>query len=347
MQNYPNYSRQLYDSYFTDLCSVTKLKKKDILGFMKSKSVSDSLDTLLNKVKYAKSFYIKTEYLEATASTYEYLHRFPEALHFVLLDKPEEFTNVKLFDKIKEDTYVIDFRYKGRDYLLEVIKLGTPAIFSKEPADDEPEFNYVATLYADIPELYEDVSAVHPELKRSVKFSHLTELYVSVGSNCHTYVCPWYLGDICTGYMDITSRYDLPSGPYICNVISHVLKCYHDREVITHKSAAANRIYNKSQVAIRTKSIQDAGDKYVTLPLHCYVKEYRTQQRREHLGGTHASPVAHVRRGHFRKSRGKGDYELVNGEFVKVGKGQGHYSFVKAASVNAGKETTNVTIYKV
>lgn len=64
----------------------------------------------------------------------------------------------------------------------------------------------------------------------------------------------------------------------------------------------------------------------------------------EYKGGYHASPISHERSGYFRRSRGRGDYDLVDGEFVFVGGKLGKYSYVAPCHVN-GRDGT--IVYKV
>lgn len=129
----------------------------------------------------------------------------------------------------------------------------------------------------------------------------------------------------------------------ILKCILHSLECYKAREVITRKNGKKAAAYRQCRVHIATNE-SVASDKFVVLPLHEYVKEYRASHPHEYKGGHHASPVAHVRRGYFRKSRKTGDYILREGQFIKVGKGQGNYSFVRATHVN--NKTDRVTIYQ-
>lgn len=83
-------------------------------------------------------------------------------------------------------------------------------------------------------------------------------------------------------------------------------------------------------------------DKLVSLQKYIY--EYEPSIKRESKGGSHASPIPHDRRGFYRKSRGRGDYDLVNGEYIYVGDKQGKYSYVSATHV--GTKNNTVVIYK-
>lgn len=85
-------------------------------------------------------------------------------------------------------------------------------------------------------------------------------------------------------------------------------------------------------------------DKLVTLQRYIY--EYEPSIKRESKGGHHASPIEHDRKDFYRKSRGRGDYELVDGKFVYVGNKEGHYSYVPKTHVNGKDGKKPVLIYK-
>lgn len=98
-------------------------------------------------------------------------------------------------------------------------------------------------------------------------------------------------------------------------------------------------------VAKEAKIEVEVEDKLV--PLHRYIKEYSPSIKRVHKGGHHASPTPHDRRGFYRKSRGRGDYDLINGEFVYVGNKEGSYSWVPATHVGKKTNSKPTLIYKV
>lgn len=99
-------------------------------------------------------------------------------------------------------------------------------------------------------------------------------------------------------------------------------------------------------VAKESKIAVEVEDKLV--PLRTYLREYVPSKKKAPKGGHHASPVPHDRRGFYRRSRGKGDYDLINGEFVYVGDKKGMYSWVPATHVGEKKIQKKPTyIYKV
>lgn len=99
-------------------------------------------------------------------------------------------------------------------------------------------------------------------------------------------------------------------------------------------------------VAHETKIEVEVEDKLVSL--QSYLKEYNPSTRQQYKGGHHASPVPHERKGFYRRSRGRGDYALVDNEFIFMPDKTGTYSWVSATHVG-GKESNKkpTTIYKV
>ncbi len=129
----------------------------------------------------------------------------------------------------------------------------------------------------------------------------------------------------------------------VLKCILHALECYKAREVITRKNGKKAAAYNACRVHIASKR-DNSSDKIVMLPLHEYVKEYRESHPYEYKGGHHASPVAHMRRGYYRKARKHGDYIKRGDEFIYVGNGEGDYCFVRATQVN--NKTDRVIVYQ-
>lgn len=86
----------------------------------------------------------------------------------------------------------------------------------------------------------------------------------------------------------------------------------------------------------------EASNKYY---INLIRKKYEIS-RKPYQGGHHNSPVEHDRCGHFRKSRGRGDFILEDGVYKYVGNKQGNYSYVSATHVKGRLKPDNV-VYKV
>lgn len=124
------------------------------------------------------------------------------------------------------------------------------------------------------------------------------------------------------------------------NCAKYVMYCYNNRYTLSRKNGKARRHYesNKVYTAKEDKSVD------TLISLRTYVKEYESSTESVYKGGHHASPIEHDRCAYYRKSRGVGDYDLVNGEFVYVGSKKGSYSYVKPTHVNGKKK---FIVYKV
>lgn len=112
------------------------------------------------------------------------------------------------------------------------------------------------------------------------------------------------------------------------HLVSYVGYCIKHKETLVRKNGVAAKRYSVTKVHVAQP--ESNGDKVIHL--HTYVKEYSYVGNQEYKGGHHKSPIEHNRRGYYRRSRGVGDYDYVNGEFVYVGKKQGKYSFCKSLS---------------
>lgn len=139
------------------------------------------------------------------------------------------------------------------------------------------------------------------------------------------------------------TNYEMINPSNVLKCILHSLECYKAREVITRKNGKKAAAYQQCKVHIASDK-SNADDKIVMLPLHEYVKEYRESHKHEYKGGHHASPVAHTRRGYYRKSRKHGDYIKQGDQFIYVGNKQGDYSFVRATHVNSKND--RVIVYQ-
>ena len=124
------------------------------------------------------------------------------------------------------------------------------------------------------------------------------------------------------------------------HLVSYVGYCIKHKETLTRKNGVAAKKYES--VKVHVAKPESSGDKVI--PLHTHVKEYSYIGKQEYKGGHHKSPIEHDRCGYYRKSRGVGDYDYVNGEFVYVGKKQGKYSYVSACHISGNKGNV---VYKV
>lgn len=121
---------------------------------------------------------------------------------------------------------------------------------------------------------------------------------------------------------------------------SYVGYCIKNKDILTRKNGVASKVYASAKVHV-AKS-EEGGDRVISL--HTYVKDYSYIGKQKYKGGHHKSPVEHDRRGYYRKSRGVGDYDYLDGEFIYVGKRKGSYSYVKASHITGNNCSV---VYKV
>lgn len=126
--------------------------------------------------------------------------------------------------------------------------------------------------------------------------------------------------------------------------IMYCVHCYNHRATISkpgkHKTS---KLHEVRIVQISKDDIKaEPTDKLVDLMTYC------SAEKHAYKGGHHSSPVEHDRKGFYRRSRGKGDYDLVDGNFIWVGNKQGYYSYVRSTHVNGVKSVKKtVKVYNV
>ena len=236
------------------------------------------------------------------------------------------------------------------------------------------EVKYRVDIYADFSDIVTDVKKERPNLKITHDMYHAptaTLLYAEDKTNFLVMMCEGTVWDklahepATLTVLDNGIEYDThilrtvsslaedlvdDSAEYTMNNFAILsLKCfkyaaymYANRGTLTRKNGKASRRYSEVAVHRVHKEVAKSEDRLVAL--HTYVKEYEPSTHAAYKGGHHASPVEHDRRAYYRKSRGVGDYDLINGEFVKVGKGLGKYSLVRASHINGEKSSK---VYKI
>ena len=367
MYNLPNYSRRLYDSFVLQCLNDSKIKKRDFLNAMKTMPAVAFSKWFATKLQTNKR-YNKERRLHYTMCdvTLAHFYSFARSLHFCAINKPESFNNVTLVKYIENNDYVIDFKYKDSEYFVcSMYDISNPVVYKGT------SYPYRLTVYSAREDILEaNRNDSHVISKSALRYTPLYEILVNIETNTHIVQVPFnnmyiaenlnvitleadkddinydmFLAPYYTDYSGYVNT-EIPEPTYVMNIIQHVINCYVNRDTITRKNGKVTKSYNACTVHIAHTDKQDV-DKYVMLPLHIYAKSYEDKPKSEYKGGHHASPCSHERSGYFRRSRGHGDYELKDGEFIKVEPGTGHYSFVRPTVVNANKESKGLTIYKV
>ena len=355
MSKLPKYAREYHDELSMWLLNALSIKKKELITKMQSESYDDFYRWYSYRSATARPLYLNGLKSLPMAPTIMYF--FDKSLHFCVSEIPEERTVKLNTDRFEEDMY-IDFKYSGCDCFLYIWKRNFPLILDKI----EYWYNIIVCSKNDkvMSVDRQSISSTCGQAWKFIPFMkyHITEdgihhlSEINVNSQFAKITYEWDLFDIeNTGEVaafisdeehmnEQFMQYGLPCYEIVISVINHATYCYENRGMLTRKNGVVSRKYNNNSVHI-TKPLE--SDVYV--PLHVYAKEYEPSVRSEYKGGHHRSPIEHTRKEHYRKSRGRGNYDLVNNEYVYVGGMKGHYSLVPETKVN-GTKNGFVRIYK-
>lgn len=289
-------------------------------------------------------------------------------LHFLVESVPNVgITDTRIFDEIGRDlcidvningknfgvyafkrTYPIDTRRSQLNWTLQVYAT-TPSLLSENKLNvAKTAINPAYTIHFESSAETRKVYIEHNEgyvsdcsklCASCKKCNNIEATYAGIINTMRLYSLKYRDDNDCKFYT--TGKLITPADVLKC--IIHALECYKAREVITRKNGRKAGAYKQCKVHIASSETY-ATDKIVMLPLHEYVKEYRESHPQEYKGGHHASPVAHMRRGYYRKARKHGDYVKKGDKFTYVGNGEGNYCFVRATQVN--NKTDRVLVYQ-
>lgn len=351
MRELPKYARSYYDELTNYVSNACRMKRKDLLHKMEKwdfdtfKRSVCKMTVLSRKNNYYQCFRIMDIEL-ATMFFFKDSRRFcvdriPDAVDF------NAFTE---YDWDKD--IIIDFRYEGVDCFLHAWK----NMYTFEFGGVRSQ--YTVAVYVDSEEMREhNRKALENQYANLWKFNVAYRLHVNADGSkisCEIPDCNFFvkmhanvqtlftsLGEKARGLFetDTLTEINLPSNETVINVLNHTLYCYENRTNLTRSNGRARKKYECCKV--HTPSIESTECEDVYVPLTSYVAQ--EVQRSEYKGGHHASPVEHERRGFYGKSRGRGDYNLVDGQMVYVGDMQGSYSLVKPTHVNGARRTV---VYK-
>ena len=364
MSSLPKYAREYYDDFLMFIINRCKKKKKEFLKVMNNKSYTEFLryiDVCILCQRNWKPVYEPVEVLEESLA---FLYYFNKSRHFCVQKLPTmEYNNVELFKYLDDKDYIIDFKHNNSNFFIHAYKRNIPIVSEETSA----YFEYTVDVYGDLSNVREyNRQHLTKQSLAIIDYLLIYRIHISVDRNinivefhdCNEFIMNIFNhalydlsidGKIIPAVLEVSgksgtnySEAGLPTNKEVLNLIQHVIDCYENRATLTRKNGKVAKRYNESKVHIAATEDND-----VYKPLHMYVKEYEPSIRGEYKGGHHVSPIPHERCGHFRRSRGKGDYDLVDGKFIKVEKGKGKYSFVKATSVNANKDTDKVLVYKI
>lgn len=352
----PKYARRYIDDFTNYICNTCGIKKKDVEALCNKNDISD-LFRSLNYKTTARKRMADNRCFAVMGSLVDTLYSFNKGLHFCVAN-PLKDKSPKSYDEYdwKSDIYV-DFSYGGHDFFVHAWKCKYPVKFNNFVSD------YMYTLYGDIPEMFDyNYSALDNQYGMLWKFTAMYKLHIC---DKHKYVQAeisdankWLMKNLHWSYTlaetesnkapkldaDIAkATFDnlgVPTPEYVYEMVNHVIYCYLHRDTLKRKNGKAQHRYNNCSVHVASTGPKDS-DVYV--PLLTYAQTHRST---EYKGGHHASPTGHDRRGFYRKSRGRGDYDLVDGKIVYVGDMKGKYSYVSPTHVEGNKNKTGVKIYK-
>lgn len=124
----------------------------------------------------------------------------------------------------------------------------------------------------------------------------------------------------------------------VISIVIDAINRYISRSKEVREVWSTNNISRSISVANKSD-----GDVYKLLPNVEVTYVYKEPRVYEWKGGHHASPVAHKRKGHFRRCK-MGNYLLLDGKFVEVPRGEGTHVKVKSCRVNWDSDRVNVNI---
>jgi hypothetical protein len=339
--------------------SVFGLKKKEYLHLLSS--VEDKKKFINDKLYKKASFRGTYTDFMLTQDAIDMTAHYDSILHFFCNIWDNDWTE---FDAIND------------------VKFGdVPELTIEIPDDERIWFAHVKPFGESVPYAYRDAYgqfnnglciSVYLNIVDSIKWNHLflkykeiTPFFKIILTPNSYYICLGDAYDFNKGVIQMADKQhvslprmidlksDNPGNVFLnfvaTNIVYAVMYCIHSynhRATIARPKSDANRIYKKHEVhvvqASREGTRAEVTDKLVDLTT------YHSAERHAYKGGHHASPIEHDRKGFYRKSRGRGDYDYVNGNFIWVGNKQGKYSYVRSTHVNGVKPVTkSVKVYNV
>ena len=348
----PRYAREYHDRFFNYLCNSTNVKKKELTRRIESYNLDDFKKFLCRKV-ISRNRDGLSRAIDMLNNEIDEIYCFKSGLHFCVSSFPESVEFNAFNDGEWDNDVFIDFKLNDINFFLHAWKCKFPMSVNGIKSA------YQIMLFADIPEMQEyNRIKLQNQYDRLWEFSKVYKIHVTecdtdfiteiAGSNF------WMLDKAVNKELDteinvnflnseeesVFSELKLPAPVELIKLINHVMYCYLHREQLTRKNGRVRKKYE----ACKIHTVQDTKEEHdVYVPLTVYYSTERSSG--EYKGGHHSSPRAHDRRAYYRRSRGRGNYDLVDGRMVFVGDKKGKYSLVRQTHVN-GKKSESVKIYK-
>lgn len=355
MKTLPKYARKHHDNFLDYLTSLSGVRKKDLTKKIENSSITDLMRYLL----YSKSLIRNSDnitIIQALENEIGTLACYNTGNHFCVRKLPTLTPmSVSVTDFLEKDLYV-DFSYAGKDCFIHAWKRNWPCVIDGVP------YVYNVSLFVDDAAMREE-NATELGKKYSKLCEFLQTYKLSVTTDFKTwimevpysnkYVLHRTVCDVKQSAKDefvftpqepdvICKEVGIPNPSELINLINYVAYCYTNKESLSDRTNPSARKYSRCKVHSVSVTKKDSDDVYVTLGS----KPKAERKPYVNKGGHHASPVAHDRKGFYRKSRGRGDYDLVGDQYVYVGDKKGKYSKVAPTHVD-GTKTKKTKVYKI
>ncbi len=362
MSNLPKYARELHDEIYYAILSIAGLSGEEFRCMAEEKSYKKFIENFTKTLQSKSCRSVDKIGVSKSNSNLALLYEFYKSVSFCVPKVPEDFSFKPEY--LKSLPYgksaLVDFRAYGKDCVALVNRYPIPLRMR------DVNFNTDCTVWVKDGKMRHYNILEYSKIQgKMAKYSPYAKLQFSDEHDQVVFGLNPYNGFLVkninkfvpdTGDPEringrdyhiakmneqlITTIYDfqLPNPSEIIDAVSYALYCYGNMPVLNRKNGRVARTYKEHKVHI---SNNHTGDKYV--PLHTYADEYHPAIKQEWKGGHHSSPVPHDVRGYYRKSRGRGNYDLKDGKFVFVGNMKGEYSFVE--SFKTGKDKQEKVIY--
>ena len=325
-------------------------------SFMRHKLVSGikcSMNRLLEKAntlsmdefrEFAKSQIIAKTHTANNKIMLRYcmsIYQFEHSLHFTFEGDPDKYLGKPKYtlNDINQDI-IIDYKYDRYDYCV---------LYRKQQ-----EGRNVPDGVVNVVEVYTDSSTFVKNVRDGLKdeYTPYYKIYIYDDGKLE-YVLSQYLQEKCRRlygtYNDEYDYYTVNKKHFkrlkitelkdITNMIIYSYDRYINKKVIDVPSSDRPKIVHSIHKA--------KEDEYNSIVYSNTVVSRSSADKPKHVskGGTHRSPVEHDRSGHYRRVKSnRGDFILVDGEYIKVEDKTGTHCYVRPSHINGRKGTV---VYKV
>lgn len=299
MKELPKYAREFHDNLLSELCTITKIKKKDMVRKMSTMEIDRFYNYLVLNLsrKRSSSAYIM---LRNLMSEVGFLHDFSDALHFCSKGGSSIGSSLSIDTRNipEQQDVIVDFEFEGDRYFVDIWKCRQPVYISDQ------KVGYMMSVYGKRDDLLQANKSAFTDKSviATLRYIPIFKVHFSDNGNMLVHEIPagqrvlldavkYARQDTSAGEQALVVKtedlavlnamFSLPSDGCVISLINYVLDCYNNREKLTRKSSSASKKYEDDSVhVIHTASKDDkgkftieAGDTYVEL--RAYVKSQR------------------------------------------------------------------------